>query len=183
MAGSSTSRARSRPGLRTAVAAGAVLLLALATACGDRGATAVDATASPRHTASASPSASAPTSAARPTLSTDGIVAGFPGDLLPPAPDSTVTLTTYSPRELAGGRPGHDVSINGHTGHGPDEVVAFYRDRLVAAGFTAHDTPVGAETHGALFTRGDQDGDRITVTATSVDGTTQFTAGGTLADH
>jgi len=130
-----------------------------------------DATAEP----SAEPTAQAPaeTPALPPGSAVGEVVEGYPVDLLPPLPDATVRLTSAVPagEEL-------QVSLVAATPTPPDAVVAFYRDRLVPAGFAESAGPAGAT--GATFVRG---GGRevVTVAVVSADGQQQYTVGGTIA--
>ena len=134
-----------------------------------------DATAEPSADPSAEPTAQAPaeTPALPPGSAVGEVVEGYPVDLLPPLPDATVRLTSAVPagEEL-------QVSLVAATPTPPDAVVAFYRDRLVPAGFAESAGPAGAT--GATFVRG---GGRevVTVAVVSADGQQQYTVGGTIA--
>ena len=140
---------------------------------------ATEPTAAPSAEPSADPSAEPPAEApaeppALPPGSAVGeVVEGYPADLLPPLPDAAVRLTSAVP---AGDR--LQVSLVATSPTPADAVVAFYRDRLVPAGFAESPGPAGAT--GATFSRGGG-AEVVTVAVVSADGQQQYTVGGTIA--
>ncbi|SDQ78864.1 hypothetical protein [Quadrisphaera sp. DSM 44207] len=102
--------------------------------------------------------------------SAGGVVEGFPTDLVPVLPGATVTSTSAVPvGDL------QQVSLTAATTAPAEEVLAFYRERLLAAGFA--ETP---NAQGATFTRGGGQED-LRVAVVSAGGQQQFTVGGTIA--
>ena len=178
---------------RRAVVAGATTALLLLAGCSDGS---PDDAGSPSPSAPTTPSADAEASsapaepapetaetpaeapaapeAAPPAGSAVGaVVEGYPADLLPPLPDATVRLTSAVPAgDLL------QVSLAAATPTPADAVLAFYRDRLVPAGFAESPGPAGAT--GATFSRG---GGRevVSVAVVSAQGQQQYTVGGTIA--
>ncbi|CAI9398600.1 hypothetical protein HIDPHFAB_00028 [Nocardioides sp. T2.26MG-1] len=79
-----------------------------------------------------------------------GLVTGYPRDLLPPAPRSSVRTSSVAPSPDR-----VQVALVADRGPHPDLVLRFYRERLVRAGFTEDAAPAVGGTSSASFVRDD----------------------------
>jgi len=157
---------------------GAVLSVALLAGCSGSDTPADEPTPAPSSSESESE-----TSSAEPTESTSApegvgvgeVVEGFPTDVVPVLPDAEITLSTVVPANGV-----RQVSLAGSSSLPAEEVLAFYRDALVAQDFTETASAVPSGVVGATFSRGDAT-ELLTVTVTTVGGAQQFTVGGQLA--
>jgi hypothetical protein len=129
---------------------------------GTAGTTAATATGSPTETATDS--------------AVGELVEGFPTDVVPVLPGAEVTVSAVVPSE---GR--RQVTLAGETTQAADAVLRFYRDALVAQGFTETSPTQPSGVVGATFSRGEGGADILTLTVTSSGGAQQFTIGGFLA--
>jgi len=172
----------------------AVVAAALVSGCTDDG-TAGDPTSSSTSEPAASPAqtpatsdpsessvpseSTVPSESSQPSsptgVATGELVEGFPTDVVPLLPDSTITVSTLTPGE--GSR---TVSLSGTTATPADQVLAFYRTSLVGQGFveTAGGQAAGFPT--ATFTRAGG-ADLLVVAVSTLEGVQTFTIGGTLA--
>lgn len=108
-------------------------------------------------------------------VATGSLAKGFPTDVIPLLPGSTITVSTVS--EVNGAR---TVSLSGTTPTPAEEVLAFYRTSLVGQGFaeTAGGQAVGFPT--STFSRGNG-ADLLVIAVSTVNGVQTFTIGGSLA--
>jgi hypothetical protein len=132
---------------------------------GTASATATDA-ASPPATVEPTPSGA---------VATGTLAEGFPTDVVPLLPGSTITVSTVTPSE--GFR---TVSLSGTTATPAEEVLAFYRAALVGQGFVETAGPQAAGFPTATFSRS-SGADLLVLAVTTLEGVQSFTLGGALA--
>lgn len=121
-----------------------------------------------------------PTTGTTPTRApTDSVVGdlveGFPTDVVAVPPGAEIRVSSLV--ESDGRR---QVSLAGETTQGAEEIVAFYRDSLVAQGFTETPAALPQGVAGATFSRG-EGAEVLSLTVVTTDGTQQFTIGGFIA--
>jgi hypothetical protein len=115
-----------------------------------------------------------PSSSDGPSALAGGLVAGLPG-VVPVPPTAHVTASALQPRGSLLG-----VSVTGTSAQDVADLLAFFRRRLTAAGFTATDDhllPKGAA--GAAFGRGDRE--VLIVAVVDRGGERSWSVGGTVA--
>ncbi|WP_426241926.1 hypothetical protein [Nocardioides sp. LHG3406-4] len=102
----------------------------------------------------------------------DALVEGYPDDVLPATPDSTIESSSLSPhgRRL-------QVALSASTTSGPGAVLLFYRQQLASLGFTEESVPAAAGTRAAGFRRGQN---AATVTVERAGDTSSYTLFATL---
>jgi hypothetical protein len=163
----------------TPLTAGVVLAAALLTGCTSQEAPADEPAPAPSSASSSETATSSPEPNQTPTTP-DGVgvgevVEGFPTDVVPVLPDAEISLSTVVPADGV-----RLVSLAGSSALPAEEVLAFYRDALVAQGFTETASAVPSGVLGATFSRGDAT-ELLTVTVATADDAQQFTVGGQLA--
>ncbi|MFZ5871361.1 MAG: hypothetical protein ACOYXW_12680, partial [Actinomycetota bacterium] len=103
------------------------------------------------------------------------LVEGFPTDVVAVPPGAEIRVSSLV--ESDGRR---QVSLAGETAQSAEEIVAFYRDSLVAQGFTETPAALPQGVAGATFSRG-EGAEVLSLTVVTADGTQQFTIGGFIA--
>ena len=125
------------------------------------------------------PGAASPPATVEPTpsgaVATGTLAEGFPTDVVPLLPGSTITVSTVTPSEGV-----RTVSLSGTTATPAEEVLAFYRAALIGQGFVETAGPQAAGFPTATFSR-TSGADLLVLAVTTLEGVQSFTLGGALA--
>ena len=100
------------------------------------------------------------------------LVRGYPSDVLPPVPDSSIETNSLSAHAKR-----LQVALTATTGRGAGAVLLFYRQQLTPLGFTEERVPAVAGAQAAAFRRGQN---AVTVTVERVGDTSSYTLFSTL---